>query len=68
MKIQEILKFLEPFEPLIKSGIIQLESGAHDELKKLIQSNVSSPDLQALLIALEAAVDAFVKIEINKLP
>ena len=67
MTLESILAFLAPFVPLIKPEILQLESQAQAELKALIASKVSSPDLQELLQALDTALDSFAQLEINKL-
>jgi hypothetical protein len=67
MNLQQILAFLAPFEPLLKSELLNLEGQGLSELNDII-SKVSSPDLQALLQALASAIDSFSKLEINKLP
>ena len=66
MNLQSVLAFLQPFIPLLKPEILQLEQAGADELKKLIDG-VSSPDLKALLMALSSGLDEFAKIEIGKL-
>lgn len=66
MNLADILKFLVPFEALLKPGLLQLEGGGNDELKKLIEG-VQSPDLKEFLQALDAALDSFAKNEIGKL-
>lgn len=67
MNLTTILAYLAPFEALLKPELLSLEDQGQQELKKLIASNISSPDLQALLMALDGALDAFAKLEINKL-
>ena len=67
MNLSDIIAFLAPFQALLKPELLQIEAAAALELKQLIQSNVSSPDLQALLVAINAALDEFAKIEIGKL-
>jgi hypothetical protein len=67
MNLASILAMLAPFEPLLKSGAGTLESGAVNELNTLI-TQVSSPDLKALLQALATGLDSFAKLEIGKLP
>lgn len=68
MNLQSILAFLAPFSPLLKPELLQLEAQGQAQLKALIASKVSSPDLQALLVALDGALDAFAQLEIGKLP
>lgn len=68
MNLSSVLAFLAPFEGLLKPEILKLESSAQVELKALIASKVSSPDLQALLMALDGALDSFAQVEIGKLP
>ena len=68
MNLTSILAFLAPFEGLLKPELLKIEASAQVELKALIASKVSSPDLQALLQALDGALDGFAQLEINKLP
>lgn len=67
MNLAQILAFLAPFEPLLKSELLSLEVSGSAELQKII-ANVSSPDLKELLQALAGGVDAFAKLELGKLP
>jgi hypothetical protein len=67
MNLKAILAFLAPFEALLKPELLSLEASGQAELKALISSKVSSPDLQALLVALDGALDSFSKLEISKL-
>lgn len=67
MNLSEVLAFLAPFEALLKPELLNLEAAGQAELKALIASKVSSPDLQALLQALDGALDGFAQLEINKL-
>ena len=67
MDLKEILAFLAPLAPLLKSELLSLEGKGQDELKQLI-GQVSSPDLKALLMALDQALDSFAQLEINNLP
>lgn len=67
MTLSDVLKYLEPFEALLKPELLSLEQQGADELKKLADG-VSSPDLKLLLEALVVAVDTVVKAEIAKLP
>ncbi len=66
MTLAQILAFLAPLEALLKPELLKLEEGGKAELDALI-ANVSSPDLKALLLALSGALDAFAKLEIEKL-
>jgi hypothetical protein len=66
MNLEQILAFLAPFAPMLKQELLQLDSAGISELNALI-AEVSSPDLQALLQALASGLDAFAKLEINKL-
>lgn len=68
MNLSTILAFLAPFEGLLKPEVLKLEASAQLELKSLISSKVSSPDLQLLLQALDTALDSFAQTEIAKLP
>lgn len=61
-----VLKFLEPFAPLLQPVAFQLEQAAVHELKTVIET-VGSPDLKQLLQILHSAVDAFAQVEIKKL-
>jgi hypothetical protein len=67
MDLAKILTFLSPFVGLLKPDILQIEGSAQQELKALIASKVSSPDLQELLQALDTALDGFAQLEISKL-
>lgn len=67
MNLASILAFLAPFEVLLKPELLALEAKGQAELKALIASKVSSPDLQALFVALDGALDAFAQLEIGKL-
>lgn len=67
MNLAQILAFLAPFEPLLKSELLNLEGEGMTELNTII-SNVSSPDLKELLQALASGIDSFSKLELNKLP
>jgi hypothetical protein len=67
MNLASILAFLAPFAGLLKPEVLQMEASAQAELKALIASKVSSPDLQELLQALDVALDGFAKLEINKI-
>lgn len=66
MNLEQILAFLSPFAPLLKSELLQLEGQGKAELDQII-AKVSSPDLKELLQALESAIDGFAKLEVNKL-
>jgi hypothetical protein len=66
MTLTQILAYLQPFEALLAPEALNLEAQAIAELNTLI-GGVSSPDLKALLTALSGAIDAFAKVEINKL-
>ncbi len=66
MNLASILAFLAPFEVLLKPGLLQLEDAGAAELKQII-AGVSSPDLKALFMALEGALEEFTKLEIEKL-
>lgn len=68
MSIQDVLKFLAPFEALIKPELLSLEAQGFDSLRKLIDAKVASPDLHDALVLFEQALEAFAKLEINKLP
>ena len=67
MTFAQILAFFGPFAAVLKPELLTLENTAMTDLKALIASKVSSPDLQALLIAVEGGLDAFAQIELNKL-
>lgn len=67
MNLAQILAFLAPFEPLLKSELLNLEGEGMTELNSIIAS-VSSPDLKELLQALAGGIDSFSKLELNKLP
>lgn len=67
MNLAQILAAIAPFASLLKPGLLSLEAQGQAELKSLIESNVTSPDLKALLEALSGALDAFAQLEINKL-
>lgn len=67
MNLSSVLSFLAPFEGLLKPEVLKIEAQGQLELKTLIASKVSSPDLQALLMALDGALDSFAQLEINKL-
>lgn len=66
MDLQAVLAKLAAFAPLIEQGLMALEPQAVAELNALI-ANISSPDLKALLSAMVGAIDAFAKVEIQKL-
>ncbi len=66
MNLASILAFLQPFAPLLKQELLQLDSQALAELNGII-GKVSSPDLQALLKALESGLSSFAQLEIGKL-
>lgn len=66
MNLATILAFLTPFAPLLKTELLTLDTQAVTELNTLIGS-VSSPDLKALLQALESGLNSFAQLEINKL-
>lgn len=66
MNLSQILAQLQAFAPLIEQGLMSLEPQAIAELNGLV-ANVSSPDLKALLSAIIGAIDAFAKVEIQKL-
>lgn len=66
MNLTTILQYLAPFEALLVPELLKLEGSGMTELNTLIGS-VTSPDLKALLTALSGAMDAFAKIEIQKL-
>jgi len=66
MNLETILAFLAPFAPLLKSELLSLDEKAVSELNSLI-ANVSSPDLKALLQALELGLNSFAQLEIGKL-
>ncbi len=68
LSVQQILAWLQPFEALIKPELLQLEAQGNDSLKSIIDAKVASPDLHDALVLLDAALDAFAKLEINKLP
>lgn len=68
MSLQDVLKFLAPFEALIKPELLSLEAQGYDSVHKIVDAKVASPDLHAALELLVAALDAFAKLEINKLP
>jgi hypothetical protein len=67
LTMSQVLAFLQPFESMLKPELLSLETEGKKELDTIIQ-NVSSPDLKALLSALDGALDQFAQIEINKLP
>jgi hypothetical protein len=67
MNLASIIALLTPFEPLIKQGLVSLDAAAAAELAGII-GNISSPDLKALLQALESGLNSFAQIEIAKLP
>lgn len=67
MNLAQILAFLAPFEPLLKTELLSLEASGIAELNVVIEK-VSSPDLKALLQALAGGIDAFSKLEVGKLP
>lgn len=62
-----IIAFLNPFVPLLKPELLQVEDGLQSQIKAAIPTLVGSPDLQAFLVAVDSGIDAFVKVEINKL-
>ena len=66
MNLQQLLAFLAPFAELLKPEVLNLEAQGKTELDGII-AKVSSPDLKALLVALDGAIDQFAKLEINKL-
>ncbi len=66
MTLTQVFAFLAPFEVLLKPELLQLEGQGQAELKEMI-TKCSSPDLQALLMALDGALDSFAQLEINKL-
>lgn len=66
MTLAQILALLSPLASLLKPGLLTLEAEGKAELDGIIAS-VSSPDLKALLMALDGAMDAFAQLEINKL-
>lgn len=66
MTLQQILAFLTPFEPLLKTELMQLEGQGLVELQAIIDKT-SSPDLKLLLQCLASAIDTFAKAEIGKL-
>jgi hypothetical protein len=67
MNLEEILAFLAPFAPMLKTELLSLDQAALTELNIIIAS-VSSPDLQALLQAMANGLNSFAQLEINKLP
>jgi hypothetical protein len=67
MNLASIIALLTPFEPLIKQGLVSLDAAASAELSSVI-NNISSPDLKALLQALESGLNSFAQLEISKLP
>lgn len=62
-----IQPFLVPIEALAKPVLLNAESTVQADLKALIESKVSSPDLQEFLLGLDGFLDSFVQLEINKL-
>lgn len=66
MDLSKIIAFLQPFLPLLKAELMQIESNGQAELKAVI-ANIQSPDLKALLVGLDGALDAFAQLEIGKL-
>lgn len=66
LNLEQILAFLAPFAPMLKSELLNLEGEGLKELNSIVE-NVSSPDLKELLQALASGLDSFAKLEINKL-
>lgn len=67
MTLAQVLAFLGPLGPVIEPILMNLEQNTlQPEIKLLISNNVTSPDLKALLMALDAALDAFAQVEIQK--
>jgi hypothetical protein len=67
LTMAQVIAFLQPFEAMLKPELLSLETEGKAELDAIIQK-VSSPDLKALLSALDGALDQFAQVEINKLP
>lgn len=63
----QIQAFLGPLVAGLEPMIMNEETTLNSDLKALIAQKVASPDLQAALTALDSALDAFAKIEIQKL-
>ena len=67
MNLTQILDFLKGLGPVLEPILLNAEqNNLQPELKKLIDQ-VQSPDLKALLVALDGALDAFLQSEIKKL-
>lgn len=67
MSLAQILSFLSGLAPVLEPILLNLENNTvQPELQKLI-AGVSSPDLKALLVALDGALSSFVAAEIQKL-
>lgn len=67
MNLASLLALLAPFVGIVEPILLNLEQNqVQPELKKLIDG-VSSPDLKALLLALDQALDGFIQLEIKKL-
>lgn len=67
MDFKSILALLSPFVAMIEPILLNLEQNqVQPELKKLIDG-ISSPDLKALLMALDKGLDEFIQLEIKKL-
>ena len=67
MNLASVIALLAPFASIVEPILLNLEQNqVQPELKKLIDG-VSSPDLKALLTALDQALDGFAQIEIKKL-
>ncbi len=67
MTFAQIMSYLAGVAPVLEPILLNLDANTvQPELQKLIAS-VSSPDLKALLQALDGALDAFAKLEIQKL-
>jgi len=62
----DILAFLAPFAPLLKTELLNLDATAKAELQAKIDQT-TSPDLKLLFTTFLAAADSFAQAEIAKL-
>ena len=67
MSLTQILAFFSGLAPLLEPILMNLEQNTIQPQLKALIAKETSPDLKALLTALDSALDAFAQVEITKL-
>lgn len=67
MSIAQLKAWLAMLAPSVVPELLQLEASGYKSLSDIVDAKVSSPDLHDALSCIDAGLDKFAQIEINKL-